>query len=338
MQSCLSPLGKKVDGKTSKSYFYQPFTRNIIYSPDGNWFEVAYEKLDADKESFKALSNSVGKDNQVVFYKYFKQPQVDLQTFTVVNNVMKDKNSVYKVDDNHKLVPVLGADPNSFSYLDPNSTNTLVWAKDKSSYFMNDLKVKVDYATFRIVNENLFYDKDSIYIELDQGILGRDATTERLDSINKFYAKGANSIYYYGYKNFNIGYEKVSISEIRTTEIIDEATLKVNDNTILFEGSIFPVATVDAKSFMLLNINTSYYKDKNNIYYRDKVLEGADVNSFQLIGENSNDKHPSYAKDKNHVYWMGKIVKDANVNKFHYDKKKHQWTDGTYSFHGNDSQ
>lgn len=329
LHSC-SPLGDAVDASLSNSYYHQPLTGFIIYSPDGNWFERAYEKLDADQHSFIALSNYAGKDAHMVFYEHYPQPQVDVATFTVSDNVMKDRNSVYTVVDNRELTPIIGADPNTFIYLAPSSTNTLVWAKDRSGYYFNDVKVKVDHATFKLVNEHIFSDKDSIYIESGHGIVGIDASTEPLDSINRYYARGKTSIYYYGYMNFNKGYAKTTFSEIRKMKLLDEVTLNVND-TILYEGYIHPVATVDGATFGPVAANTFYYKDRNHVYHLDKVIPEADANTFEVI-RLENDDHPKYAKDKHHVYWMGKVVEHAHPAKFHFDKAKQQWTDGTRIF------
>ena len=90
---------------------------------------------------------------------------------------------------------------------------------------------------------------------------------------------------------------------------------------------------VDKDSVKILSKN--YYKDRNNVYCNDKVLKGADVKTFELVGndkdeamdefidtlenifdasdslEKSNETNKSSitAQDKNHKYEYCRIVK-----------------------------
>ena len=90
---------------------------------------------------------------------------------------------------------------------------------------------------------------------------------------------------------------------------------------------------VDKDSVKILSKN--YYKDRNNVYCNDKVLKGADLKTFELVGnakdeamdefidalenifddsgslEKSNETKNSsiIAQDKNHKYEYCRIVK-----------------------------
>jgi len=61
-------------------------------------------------------------------------------------------------------------------------------------------------------------------------------------------------------------------------------------------------------------IKWEYAKDKNNVYYYGKKINGADVSTFQIIKE-GNEKEKT-AKDKNFVYWHGVKLKDADPKTF----------------------
>jgi hypothetical protein len=72
-----------------------------------------------------------------------------------------------------------------------------------------------------------------------------------------------------------------------------------------------------------------YAKDMNNAYaimsttdefaqttYTFEKIPGADVTSFALVADDSNDPFSAYAKDTNHVYWGAQVVKDADPLSF----------------------
>jgi len=79
-------MGELVDSSKSNSYFKK--SGNIYYSPNGNWFELGYDKCNADTESFEVLSGNIAKDKKSIFSGYEIQTHVDYSTFNVdVNNV-----------------------------------------------------------------------------------------------------------------------------------------------------------------------------------------------------------------------------------------------------------
>ena len=58
-----------------------------------------------------------------------------------------------------------------------------------------------------------------------------------------------------------------------------------------------------------LKLDYNYAKDDKNIYYMGKIIEGADVNTFETISY-------EYAKDSKNVYYDGKIIKEADSKSF----------------------
>ncbi|MEI7596150.1 MAG: DKNYY domain-containing protein [Bacteroidota bacterium] len=319
IQSCKP--GIRVDSKNSDSYYYQPVSFLIIYSPRGNWFELDYRVLSTLPWNFKVLSEDIGKNNNAVFYKYHKQTNFDIESFTVNNNVIKDKNFVYTISEQNSFIPILGADIKTFIYLKPNSVNQLVWAKDKHRFYFHDKPVKVDFGTFNFINENYFYDKDSIYTTYNTTIISIDVFQGKLIPINNQYSKNNSKIFFFGYDK----YRKLPINNFDAISVIADNILKIGDK-IIFNGEIFPINDVDAKTFTVLHKNSNYYKDKKHIYYNDTILSN-DIKRFTLLFDD-NKEYPAYSKDSRHVYWGGKIVDSINVDNFHYDNKLHKWTDG----------
>jgi hypothetical protein len=69
-----------------------------------------------------------------------------------------------------------------------------------------------------------------------------------------------------------------------------------------------PLGADDA-TFKLLG-NKEYAKDKNNVYYKGRLIVVADAGTFALL------KGGPYAKDKNHVYLLDTTVINADPTSF----------------------
>ncbi|MBS1650832.1 MAG: DKNYY domain-containing protein [Bacteroidetes bacterium] len=355
--ACLSPLGKIVNKDKSKSYFYNKSKSKIIYSLDGNWFEIGHSVVkDADVNSFEPINDYLGKDKNYIFYQSYTQKMVDKESFVATTNgIIKDKQHVYSIDgsdyNNQRFVPIKDADPNTYQKID------YTWAKDAAHYFYYNKPVKVDYPTFKIILPGAFTDKNYLYVEdivitnttyngntsseiSQEGIAAVDSFIDQnqIKIINQNYLNTAQTLYYVGYANSNQFknkkemFTKNTFKIISSIELLNEKTVKINREHIIYYGNKYPINTVDAKSFKALDSALFYFIDKNKVYYENKIIEEADVSSFSLIND-SNIKYASgYAKDKNHVYFDGVLVKDANPLTFHYDAKSFFWTDNKHDF------
>ncbi len=113
---------------------------------------------------------------------------------------------------------------------------------------------------------------------------------------------------------------------------------------VLFEGQSIP--NVDTNSFEILNNNITYddfSRDKNQVYWRGKVLREADPRSFEVINRSLAQDHTrvwaiqignklpefkpqykanikklkgSYAKNKTQVFISSSLIKEADANSF----------------------
>ncbi len=72
------------------------------------------------------------------------------------------------------------------------------------------------------------------------------------------------------------------------------------------------IQEADLATFQVLNIRSSYAKDKNNVYCFEKIIPNADPVTFQVVG----DGRKSYTKDKNNIYFVCDIIEGADVNTF----------------------
>lgn len=331
LQACFSRFSGEVDKDISDSYYYAKKSGEIVYSPMGNWFELGYDKMDADTSTFRPIARDFGKDKNHVYYKSSPLSKVDYATFVVEEDIIKDKNHVYE-KDYFELSIVEDADPESFHYLNSRNDYSRKWAKDNFNYFLYNKKVDVDFKSFRELKNEIVVDKNFIYDVVDtqeneNGEIGYpeyslakiDPVIGEIQELTDVYARMGNNIYA---NHSHSGFQKIAFDSIATVEVVATEHIVVN-KTLLIKGEKFPFVAVDIASFE--NAGGSepyeYTRDKNHIYYEGKVLPDADLATFQIIKW-------GYAKDKNNVYFLETIVEGANPETFIYDEKKFDFVDG----------
>ena len=317
--------------EVSKNEYYRD--KNGVYYYDE--YEGTMTKLKgADPKTFEGISYTLGKDKNAIYKKENRLSGIDPATFEEIDAAFtKDKNNIYYED-----VPMKGIDPKTF---EPFVNYTHV--KDKNGiyhfYLFNDdlvvekveLSPEIDlktlqpfenYAEYSKDKNNVYYDFQKIEgadiktFEPEGFFIGKDKKgvyykTHKINGIdvnstevleNEFY-KDKNNIYYRNKKLENFkpeNFEVISSSLVGQNEDFYYFTEDENNNTkfILLENK-----NVDAETFEVLD--EEYTKDKNNVYYRGKILKGADVKTFDIHYNKSDNGYK--IKDKNKVY---KIVND----------------------------
>ena len=312
--------------EVSKNEYYRD--KNGVYYYDE--YEGTMIKLKgADPKTFEGISYTLGKDKNAIYKKENRLSGIDPATFEEIDAAFtKDKNNIYYED-----VPMKGIDPKTF---EPFVNYTHV--KDKNGiyhfYLFNDdlvvekveLSPEIDlktlqpfenYAEYSKDKNNVYYDFQKIEgadiktFEPDGYSIGKDKKgvyykTHKINGIdvnstevleNEFY-KDKNNIYYRNKKLENFkpeNFEVISSSLVGQNEDFYYFTEDENDNTKFF---LLENKNVDAETFEVLD--EEYTKDKNNVYYKGKILKGADVKTFD-IHYNKNDNGYKI-KDKNKVY------------------------------------
>ena len=312
--------------EVSKNEYYRD--KNGVYYYDE--YEGTMTKLKgADPKTFEGISYTLGKDKNAIYKKENRLSGIDPATFEEIDAAFtKDKNNIYYED-----VPMKGIDPKTF---EPFVNYTHV--KDKNGihhfYQFNDdlvvekveLSPEIDlktlqsfenYAEYSKDKNNVYYDFQKIEgadiktFEPDGYSIGKDKTgvyykTHKINGIdinstevleNEFY-KDKNNIYYRNKKLENFkpeNFEVISSSLVGQNEDFYYFTEDENNNTkfILLENK-----NVDAETFEVLD--EEYTKDKNNVYYKGKILKGADVKTFDIHYNKSDNGYK--IKDKNKVY------------------------------------
>ena len=294
---------------------YQISSKKVFYK--------GTEVVNCDPKKFQHLGQDYFSDSLKIFYAGKIVPDVDLETFRIVNGSAIDKNNIYSgtkiivggVPDslnqsnfNKKITVfnriylkegnkiygkhgklVSSADAESFELLEPtnglNSSFTRCWARDKNHvYYYNDIIEVADPKTIVLLTQNHARDKDHYF--LNQQVFKNDGTFV----------------------------------------IFPNLMSKNNQGVYLQNGK--KLVDVDPASFRYLN--RFYQKDKDQVFFENKKLLKADPTTFEAVGAER------YGFDKNFVFfrqdsipladpatwqWLAAFYSKDHQNVFFYRKK-----------------
>lgn len=293
--------------------------KNSVYYVDENNGEVSLKILKgADPATFEF--GVISKDKNSVFIDNQKLEGVSSKGFEVLAdlfNFVKDYKNVYYLDRESdgitykvKVLDTKGIDIPSLEFLGDSYNK---YFKDKDNiYFLNDKDDKMEFEkldganpkTFEIVDDYFARDDKNVYF-FNKKVIGVDAKT--FEEVGYDIVKDKNGVYFLE----NVSEENENL-EIKTKNLkadgIDLKTLKKLDNgyskdknSIYYElsGNLYKMKNVDLPTFEVLNspYSSSVYfaKDKNNVYYNGKKLDGIVPNDFEQI-------QSYFIKDKNGIY------------------------------------
>ena len=135
---------------------------------------------------------------------------------------------------------------------------------------------KIDKATFQEIDASYSKDKNGVYVWENRGwkkLEGIDPVTFEIINISgsaRRYLKDKNGIYSIIY------------------------SMDGDSDKLVLENLPYDPQTYEV-------INQLYSKDKNNIYYSDRKIIGADLSTFQIGSD-------GFSKDKNNIYFGGKRI------------------------------
>ena len=300
--------------------------KNAVYYAEDNDGDISLKILQgADPATFEF--GIISKDKNSVFIGNQKLEGVSSKGFEVLDetfNFVKDYKNVYYLDRESdgitykvKVLDTKGIDIPSLEFLGDSYNK---YYRDKNNiYFLNDKDDKMEFEklaganpkTFEIVDDYFARDEKNVYF-FNKKVIGVDAKT--FEKVGYDIVKDKNGVYFLE----NVSEENENL-EIKTKNLkadgIDLKTLKKLDNgyfkdknSIYYElsGNLYKIKNVDLPTFEVLNspYSSSVYfaKDKNNVYYNGKKLDGIVPNDFEQI-------QSYFIKDKNGIY---KFEEDEN--------------------------
>lgn len=300
-----SCVGKPINEDVS--IFYRKSWGSVYYTdkPAKTWGIHAIKIKGANAKTFIPLAEMVAKDKNLVYYRQFPQPQVDLKTFEVKEDgTMKDKDHIYfptiMNGNEYGLRILYNVDLETYgSY-----KGHVGWGYDKNHVYHSYSKpIEADPASFSFLSDNFMKDKNFLYVQYFDGLKKRQLNTDSLIAINETYVRDNNHVYFFDFGNTN-DFGSIPIKSSDDIISLDNSFIII-DNKVYNNGNL--LSEVDAKTFRTLGDN--YSRDTSQVFYLGQIIPNIDAQNFKLLTE-------GFASDKQSVYYLGCAVKGVDVNSF----------------------
>ncbi|TXI92372.1 MAG: hypothetical protein E6Q34_06565 [Burkholderiaceae bacterium] len=313
------------------------------------WWEepIQFQDVDGDGKLDAKVTVPLA-DVESTGYKVYIAHEGGFKIWTLVNKDPTFSFSVREgvVYDNDELLP--GADGESFVIFNFN------YAKDKNRVYGRG--GPFDAATFVSLDPDGKFVKDKNGAYFETSSYGADPTghnliegadPETFEWVTGVYAKDKNHVYHLIWPTENgedaATYVRVLDPTTRSDNwtkdknhayyngrIVvgaDPSTFRafnfefgVDAKNLFFRNTLVPGA--DVATFELITEQApSYAKDSKQVYYDvsledNPIIEGADPATFTLFSEGQYNLPTGYAKDKNHVFYQTKLIPEADPDTF----------------------
>ena len=187
------------------------------------------------------------------------------------------------------------------------------------------LKKIIDFDTFELVTSNekgisYFKDKSNIYFKCynqESIIEGANPSKFKILDLEKGISTDQSQYYYYE-KLIPFDFSKATVLNYYYT---------ISEDKVFF--CFEEIKGADADTFIIIRENLG--KDKNHVYFKDKVVLGADSETFNLLEGCTNGEYYEdmnrifYAKDKAMAYYVNttskaiKPIKSKSLNEFRFE-------------------
>ena len=314
--------------------------KNGVYSIDGDSDNLVLEKLPYDSQTYEVINQLYSRDKNNIYYDNKKIEGADLPTFQRIDEYIysKDKNNIYfrgkkisgvdketfeKIDkynyskDKNNIYyddkKIEGVDKNTFELTyDFGSVVNEYYSKDKNNVYYENKKLKgIDVKTFRkinrLVDNFLIEDKNGFYIvEKDGNVTPIDSKEVDIENLSQLAIK--TNLYHDNNSMYFVRNHK--LVKIKDAPKVDPYNLWTYNEKYINKNDIVYYLDTDEETFKKLEKaenhefrvygNTEYAKGKKNVYFRGKILSGADYTSFDMKYNQEKDVYE--IRDKNKVY------------------------------------
>ena len=265
------------------------FNKKVI-GVDAKTFEKVGYDIVKDKNGVYFLENvSEENENSEIKVKKLDSKGIDLKSFKKVDNsdyYFKDKNGVY-YENSENLHKIENVDLKTFEALDYDFT------KDKNNVYYEGEKVEgIDMNSIEVVNRMCIKDKNSVFY--------RGKKLEKISSNNFNYFDGGMS------------YDIILVDKNGSYKLMENENQKDKIKIIPLNSKNIDLKTLERIESPMDSSN--YFKDKNGVYFLNGEkfvkINGADIESFEVTMSGK------YGKDRNNVYFEGKKMEGENSKKF----------------------
>ena len=319
---------KNVDAKTFEEINGRSYLDNKYYRDKNNVYYFSEDKMlkleNADRKSVNELSENILKDKNYVYFENQQIKGLDVNSFKVIyenrisepENLIKDKNGVYYIDEDKKNLIKFRNDEIDIESFGIANEMLDDYFKDKNNvYYLENYKLHelddLDIETYQNISMTRYKkDKNNLYFKWKKV---KNVNPSDVEIIEHDFIKIKNTLY----EISNFEEKEVEILpltvDVKTFEYIDKEYYK--DKTNIYynkNGKLKKIKDVNFKNFKILEDNSYFGKDKNNIYYKGVKLEKIDRNSFGILDEPYDNP---IIKDKNGIYILNEKSNEIKINK-----------------------
>ena len=271
-----------------------PYSSSVYFAKDKNNVYYNEKKLDGIvPNDFEQIQSYFIKDKNGIYKFEESENEQDLK-ITPINakidfkNLKEldwkyfgdDKNIYYFDEDSFKKVDK--ADINSFERID--STD---FFKDKNNVYYEGEKIEgIDMNSIEVINGMCIKDKNSVFYE------GKKLRNISPNNFNIF--------------DGGISYDKILVDKNGTYKLLENENQK--DKIIPLDSKNIDLKTLERIDSPMDSSN--YFKDKNGVYFLNGEkfvkINGADIDTFEVTMSGK------YGKDRNNVYFEGKKMEGKN--------------------------
>ena len=261
---------------------------------DAKTFEKMWANLIRDKNGIYKIEEDDGK------YKFKIVPineKIDFKNLKSLDwGYFKDSKNIYYFD-NDKFEKIEGADANSFEKVEYSSLY-----KDKNYVYYNGKKiVGMDFKDIGNIDEEWsIMELDGTWIKYKDNVYYKGKKLKGISSDNFSYFDGG------------LSYDKILVDKNGIYKFIETEDNKKTIAVIRLDSKGIDLETLERIESPMDSSN--YFKDKNGIYFLNGEkfvkINGADIDTFEVTMSGK------YGKDRNNVYFEGKKMEGENPKKF----------------------
>lgn len=234
---------------------------------------------------------------------------------------------------------IVGIDTDTAEFVSINSikdSDNVFWC---DSYDWCIVISDADPETTRAVATSYLADKDYLFYCSTSCEIIQWINTDNFQEIDGVYYKNNDKVFYWYFGEL----KEVENADPDSFEGIQGWMFNGIDNDAAYYTT-HKLANSIPWSFEVLQ--WWYTKDSQQVYYKDKVVEEVQINSFETIdpldyvnqealSTYNNDRY-NYAKDNNHVYFEGEVIPGIDVDTFALiDRRTIEDYNGTYKYESN---
>ena len=275
-----------------------PYSSSIYFAKDKNNVYYQNKKINGIvADGFEQIQSNFIKDKNGI-YKFEENENEKSLKITLINakidfeNLKKldwkyfgdDKNIYYFDESDFKKLD--RADINSFERIEYTG-----FFKDKNNVYYDGEKIEgIDMNSIEVINGMCIKDKNSVFYE------GKKLRNISPNNFNIF--------------DGGISYDKILVDKNGAYKLLENENQK--DKIIPLDSKNIDLKTLERIESPMDSSN--YFKDKNGVYFLNGEkfvkINGADIDTFEVTMSGK------YGKDRNNVYFEGKKMEGENPKKF----------------------